>query len=442
MQIINFISEFFLTIRDDYLFFGTISSFMFIKLLWFFFIFDLPRYIFSDLFLLIFAVHERKKRKLADIYYQSLIIDPPLVSVLIPGRNEGNTIARCVISMREQTHKNIEIIVVDDGSDDNMEAVCRDLLNKGLIDKFLRNEERGGKASAANSAFRLSTGRFIVHVDADSSLDRDAIQNIIKYFYNPKVGAVAGNLKVREPFRNPIVSCQAIEYLKTITIGRRGKSSLGILRIVSGAFGAFRREMIEEAGGWDIGPGLDGDITVKAIKGGWKVTFAPDAICLTNTPSSLTNLVKQRLRWNRSLIRFRVRKHSNVFIPHANFSYRLFFSHAENLFFNVFLSFNWLFYLIFQLLRYPDLFRPILLMNFLLYFCMNILQVLISLILSERKKEEAKLLLYTPLMFLYVGYLLRPIRIISYLEEIFFKRSYSDEWNPAKVSKIAKKEGL
>jgi cellulose synthase/poly-beta-1,6-N-acetylglucosamine synthase-like glycosyltransferase len=253
---------------------------------------------------------------------------------------------------------------------------------------------------------------------------------------------VAGNLKVREPFRNPLVSCQAIEYLKTITIGRRGKSNLRILRIVSGAFGAFRREMIEEAGGWDIGPGLDGDITVKAIKGGWGVVFAPDAVCLTNTPSSLMGLINQRLRWNRSLIRFRVRKHSNVFVPNANFSFKLFISHSENLFFNVFLSFNWLFYLISLVFIYPDLFRSILLMNFLLYFFMNILQMLIALVLSERKKEDAKLLLYTPLMFFYIGYLLRPIRIISYIEEAFFKRSYSDKWNPAKVSRIAKKEGL
>ncbi len=413
----------------------------FINLFWFFVIFDLPRYLLIDFFALILMLLKPGKRD-RELFMQKLMREQPLVSILIPGRNEGATIERCVRSLREQTYKNIEVVVVDDGSDDDMEKVCKRLVKEGYIDVFVRNSVRGGKASAANLAFRRSSGKYIIHMDADSSLDRDAVIKILSYFYDKKYGAVAGNVKVREPYVNLVTACQAIEYIKTISVGRLVTSHFGILRIVSGAFGAFRREVLEEVGGWDIGPGLDGDITVKIMKTKRRIVFAPDSVCLTNVPKSLTALMKQRLRWNRSLIRMRLRKHLDIPFPGNYFNMFLVLSWFDNIFFNMVLAFNWLFYHIYLMGHYFSKIGVILAANLVLYALSNYLQLLIGWLISERKSEEAGLFLYAPLMSIYVGYFIRPIRIIAYLEELFLKASYKDPWNPRKVSDIARRVGM
>lgn len=79
-----------------------------------------------------------------------LYVDNPLITVLVPGKNEGKHIFKLVSSLREQTYQNLEVIIVDDGSDDDTPFICRDLEKDGYIDKYYRLNERGGKASAAN----------------------------------------------------------------------------------------------------------------------------------------------------------------------------------------------------------------------------------------------------------------------------------------------------
>lgn len=427
---------------DAYLsFFFSGSKLHFFNLFWFFFVFDIPRYTLTDIVALIIFLIQPGKRQRA-LFKQKLLREQPLVSILIPGRNEGKTIERCVRSLREQTYKNIEVVVVDDGSDDDMEKVCKRLAKEGYIDIFIKNKVRGGKASAANLAFRRSHGKYIIHMDADSSLDRDAVINILSYFWEENCGAVAGNVKVREPYVNSITACQGIEYIKTISLSRLFSSYLKILRIVSGAFGAFRREVLEAVGGWDIGPGLDGDLTVKVMKTRMNVRFALDAVCLTNVPKSLTALMKQRLRWNRSLVRMRLRKHLDIVAPGGYFNIFLILSWYDNIFFNVVLAFNWIIYHFFLMFNYYSSIGIIIGANLILYTISNYIQLLVGWALSERKRDEAGLFWYVPLMALYVGYFIRPVRIIAYVEELFFRTSYKDLWNPRKVSNIAKKIGM
>ena len=116
---------------------------------------------------------------------------------------------------------------------------------------------------------------------------------------------------VRNYKESLVTTLQAIEYYDTISIGRIISSHLGIYRVISGAFGAFKKEVMDEIKGWDIGPGLDGDITVKVRKAGYKIKFASEAVCLTNVPNTFRKLIKQRMRWDKSLVRFRMRKHKD-----------------------------------------------------------------------------------------------------------------------------------
>jgi len=421
-----------------------VGPWKFFRVFWYFLIFEFTRYIVLDYFIAgLFYLKRGYRNDKRQIARQKLFTENPLISIIIPGKNEGKHIFKLVKSLAEQTYQNFELIVVDDGSDDQTPLIGKNLEKRGLIDMFIRNEMRGGKASAANTALAFAKGKYIVHLDADCSFDRDAIENVVVPFYlDERIGAVGGNVKVRNYQESLCARLQAIEYLKTVSVGRIITSYLGIYKIVSGAFGAFKPHILKSIGGWDIGPGLDGDITVKIRKSGYKIHFEPTAVCLTNAPSKFKVLTKQRLRWDKSIIRFRVRKHRDVYLPNANFNWLNFISLFENVFYNVVLDITWIVYTIDVVLNYWSLMGFIIPMNFVLYISVSYVQMLSVYVFSERRKEELKLWNVLPLMTIYTGLYLRTVRTIAYVKEFVFKQSYDDPWNPVKSSSKAKQYGL
>lgn len=400
----------------------------FVRVFWFFCVFEFTRYIILDYIIL--AIRKLRKSSDDDTFErakQAFYLEHPLISIIVPGKNEGKHLYKLTTSLAEQTYQNFELIIVDDGSDDDTPIIGKNLEERGLINKFIRNEVRGGKASAANLALRYATGTFIVHLDADCSFDRDAIERVIIPFYiDHRIGAVGGNVKVRNYKESLCATLQAIEYLRTISVGRVITSYLGVYKIISGAFGAFRPEILQQIGGWDIGPGLDGDITVKIRKCGYKIHFEPTAICLTSAPATFKILTRQRLRWDKSIIRFRIRKHKDVYAPNANFSWSNFFALFENVFYNVILDITWLIYMADMILNYSSSLPFIIPMNFTLYVVMGYVQMGCILLFTERREEEKKLIRYVPLMTIYTGLYLRLVRTTAYYKEFFFKRSYED----------------
>lgn len=415
-----------------------------VRLFWYFFFFEVPRYLlFEILILLIYVLGRKKRNRKYDMARNKLRLDNPLISIIVPGKNEGKHIYKLVLSLREQTWQNFELIIIDDGSTDDTPVICRNLEKRKMIDLFLRNDQRGGKASAANFGLRYTKGKYIVHLDADCSMDRDAIEQILLPFYmDKKVKAVGGNVKVRNHEENILTSLQAVEYLFTISMGRIVTSFLGIYKIVSGAFGAFDREVITSFGGWDIGPGLDGDITVKIRKRGFKIAFADRAVCLTSVPNTPWKLTKQRLRWSKSLVRFRLRKHLDVLLPQANFNFLNFFASFENIFFNLVMDFLWFFYIIGLIITNIDFFWQIFFFKLFLYVIKNFVQFAVAMGFSERKNEEWKYWIYLPAMFFYVGIFMRIVRTFAYVLEMFWYSSYKDPWNPVKSSKQARDMGI
>lgn len=411
------------------------------RIFWFFFMFEFFRFFLVEVVTLIlwkFTGVFRKKR-IADSRL-TLWEKKPFVSVIVPGKNEGKHIFKLANSLKEQTYQNFELIIIDDGSDDQTPEICRNLKKNGLIDAYFRNDVRGGKASAANLGLRYSRGQYVIHLDADCSYDRDAIENIlVPFYYNLNIGAIGGNVQVRNYKESLCATLQAIEYMDTISVGRIASSELGIYRVISGAFGAFKKEALDRLGGWDIGPGLDGDITVKIRKLGYKIHFEPSAVCQTSVPVTFKRLIKQRLRWDKSLIRFRLRKHRDVFYPNDSFRFSNFISFVENITYNLILNVKWYFYLADMVYNFASQLIFIIPMNLLLYTANNFLKYMVFSTFRDRKNEGmGYFLIYLPLMVLYFGYFLRIVRTVAYVQELFFKASYNDSWNPAKSSRHAK----
>ncbi len=416
-----------------------------IIMFWPFFFFDLPRFVLLDIVCVpIFLFHRWKDRyKIRDIKL-ALCKEQPLVTIIAPGKNEGKHLSALVESIKQQTYKNIEIILVDDGSDDDTLQILRALKKKGMINNYFRNERRGGKASAANLSLRFATGKFVVHLDADTHLKEDAIENVIFPFYMyDGIGAVGGDIRVKNIDYSLLTRLQALEYLKTITMGRIVNSVLKILRIISGAFGAFRRDVLLRLKGWDVGPGLDGDVVLRMRKLKFKILHEPTAIAYTSVPISIKGLIKQRYRWSRSLIRFRLRRHRDMLSP-FNKNFELFntLTLLDNIFFNFILDFKWIIYILQLIFFFKMGLFTIFIVNYFLYIILNIFEYFIARIAlgDTFNKSEKSLWLLLPLMPFYTGIFMRSVRTFSYIAELFFKASFYDKWNPWKVSKILKDE--
>lgn len=430
---------------DFFAYLASVGYMKLVRIFWFYVLFEFLRYVFLETIALLSWKFKSWVQKNQMKEARKLMWDEsPLVSIIVPGKNEGKHIFKLAKSLREQTYTNYELIIIDDGSDDATPEICKNLKANGLISLFLRNDVRGGKASAANLGLRFARGKYIVHLDADCSYDRDAIENIlVPFYFDKRIGAIGGNVQVRNYKESLCTTLQAIEYTDTISVGRIVTSHLGIYRVISGAFGAFRKDVMDRIGGWDIGPGLDGDITVKIRKLGYRIYFEPLAVCQTSVPNTFKKLIKQRLRWDKSLIRFRLRKHRDVFYPNQSFKLGNFISFAENITYNLVLNMFWYFYLFDMLFNFPSQLKYIVVMNFFLYSVNNYFKFIMFSPFRERKSAPIHyFLIYIPLMVFYFGYLLRVVRSIAYFSEIFFKASYKDPWNPAKTSRHAKEMRL
>jgi biofilm PGA synthesis N-glycosyltransferase PgaC len=281
----------------------------------------------------------------------------------------------------------------------------------------------------------FARGKYIVHLDADSSLDRTALEEILlPFYYDDRIKGVGGCVKVRNGNVNLCTHLQQLEYLKSIQVGRMVTNMLGWYHIISGAFGAFDAKTIRNLGCWDIGPGLDGDITQKIRKAGHKVYFAEEAICLTSVPTKWFKLFKQRMRWSKSLVRFRLRKHRDILEPTKNFSFVNFLSNMDGILFDLVFNYLWFFYVIQLIWTNVGNLWEVLLIGWIIRYFFNCTAFLVIMMVSERAREEKKLFLYLPLQTFYMGYFMRLTRLCAHTMELFFHSSYHDEWNPRKTS--------
>lgn len=393
-----------------------------------FFIFgELPRYTLPALVLLARRAfcaprgdRERKRRFLAS---------QPSVSVLLVGLNEEKTVAKAIRSLLEFEYPNLEIIVVDDHSSDRMYEVARPYAERGQI-RLFRNSAasgRGGRPSASNLAFAVSRGEFILSVDADTSFDRDTLLHMIGPFYDPRVGVVAGNLKVRNQAANLWTRMQALEYLQSITLWKTWLNLLGWNMQASGAYGAFRRRVLEETGAWDAELAEDADISLKAKKSGWKVVFAPEAIAMTNVPEGLKGLARQRYRWDRGTLRTYYHKHGDLlrfwryhWSNAAELSLDYFFSVAMSLVYPAW--FGWMCW------QSPLLTACVLGVSYFAYLASALVSVAAGLALSERREAELHLFKWTFFFPIYKE-IFRWVRIYSMLLELL-RVNYEDAYLP------------
>jgi len=405
---------------------GTIG---FVMMFWYVLIFEIPRY---GLSILAYAAgRSRKWGRLRN--HARPIPQHSKISVLVVGHNEESAITRCVRSLRAQSLRTFEIILISDGSSDRMSKVAAALVARGLADKAFSTDLRCGKSAGVNLAVRLASGDILVNVDCDCSYDRFAIENIVAPFADPRVGAVSGDILPRNGGRTLTSSFQVIEYLVTISLGKRIAEMFGLVVCASGAFGAFRRSALASVGGLDVGGGEDLDVTVRLRAKGWKIAFAPSALCYTDVPETAWNLLRQRLRWERDAVRLRYRKHRRLSDPLSpGFNLVEATHQVDFLFFHVILAAAFPLYLLHLYMQMGEAALYFLLAVQLGLMCLDA-AIFVAAMEATNRWVYAPYLLLIPGYSAFYGVFMRLVRLVAYVQEWCFDASRTDNYVPQRV---------
>ncbi|WP_245716525.1 bifunctional polysaccharide deacetylase/glycosyltransferase family 2 protein [Micromonospora humi] len=246
------------------------------------------------LLLFVLALRHAYRRRRRDWSWGPPVTAP--VSVIVPAHNEKEGIAAAVRSLAAGDHPGgIEVVVVDDGSTDGTADIVAAL---GLPDVRVVRKPNGGKPSALNTGVALARHELIVMVDGDTIFEPDAVRRLVQPFADPRVGVVAGNVKVGNR-RSLIAKWQHIEYVIGFNLDRRLYETLHCMPTVPGAIGAFRREALAQVGGMtDETLAEDTDVTMALGRAGWHIVYEESARAWTEAPATLGQLWKQRYRWS------------------------------------------------------------------------------------------------------------------------------------------------
>ncbi len=269
------------------------------------------------------------------------------ISILVAARDEELTILETVRSLLRVNYPEFEVIVVNDGSNDDTLGVLTSAYDLRKVDRvakrsldtqavravygslshgnlILVDKEQGGKHDALNAAINLSRYPLICSIDADSIIEEDALLRVVKPFVtHPDETVAAGGIvriingcqvedgmvkNVALP-NTALPILQAVEYLRGFLAGRLGWDAMGSLLIISGAFGVYRKEIVIRAGGYSgktDSEDLELVVRIRRMmreeRKKFRMVFVPDPVCWTEVPTNFGDLARQRSRWHRGLI--------------------------------------------------------------------------------------------------------------------------------------------
>lgn len=293
------------------------------------------------------AMHQRRLESHRLSWLKENPMVPP-ITIIAPAHNEEASIRVAIRNLLEQDYPELEIIVVNDGSEDRTLEELREEFRlrpvrgvyvpsaksapiRGLYRSdadarlvVIDKEAGGSKADAVNAGLNAATSPYVCVVDSDSLLERDALLRImVPVLDDPqRVIAVGGIIRVlngseiaggqlrrvRLP-RRSIEAVQVVEYLRAFLIGREAWAQGNMLMIISGAFGLFRTDLVRAVGGYQTHSiGEDIDLVARLHRhllergADYEIRFVPDPMCWTEAPSDLKSLGTQRARWQKGLL--------------------------------------------------------------------------------------------------------------------------------------------
>jgi cellulose synthase/poly-beta-1,6-N-acetylglucosamine synthase-like glycosyltransferase len=242
-----------------------------------------------------------------------------IVTIIIPAYNEEDVIVPSLGGVIHQTYPFIEVLVVDDGSKDRTYELAKNFeFDEGDRSLKVLSKVNGGKSKALNYGIERAKGNLICVVDADSKLDPNAIELLVKHFHDPQIAAVAGSISVvnTDTF---ITKLQALEYIQGLNMVKNAQAYIKLVNIIPGPLGMFRKDAMKKVGYYSHDTfAEDCDLTLSLIAHGYKIEFEADAVAHTEAPENLLDLLKQRYRWTRGILQAIKKNKSFLWHPIKN----------------------------------------------------------------------------------------------------------------------------
>ena len=301
-----------------------------------------------------------RKSSFADYKLLASSEHAPSLSILAPAYNEAATIVENVRSLLNIYYNNFEVIIINDGSKDDSLQKLIDVYSLEKVPYFTEqsiatkpirgiyksrnpvykklvvvDKVNGGKADALNVGINIAQNKYVVCIDVDCILEQDAMLKLTKPFLEnaeKRVIATGGVVRIAnscEVEDGKIVKVnlpkqflprmQTLEYIRAFLLGRMAWSRMDGLLLISGAFGAFDREIVINVGGYNHNTvGEDMELVVRMRRymeeAGlpYEVAYIPDPLCWTEAPATFKILGRQRNRWTRGTVET-LRLHRQMF---------------------------------------------------------------------------------------------------------------------------------
>jgi len=293
----------------------------------------------------------------------------PFVSVIVPAYNEEKTIVRKLRDLLDQSYPNMEVVVVNDGSNDDTAKIVQSFIDQNSSHvkvKLFALPRREGKASALNYACQHCNGEILVISDADTILGENAIKQIVQNFGNPKVGAVTGRLSMVN-YEQSSASKLEKSYRNVFDMLRLGESHMDSTPIFNGALMALRKSLFYQLKSDTVAE--DTEISLRIREKGYKAIFDPRATVYSFTPTSFKFRMKQKIRRAQGIIQS-LNRHKGILFNHAYGKYGLVILPCE-FFMHIISPILVILTALLFLLALPS--APITLTHILIIFCLGII---------------------------------------------------------------------
>ena len=248
------------------------------------------------------ALDRRPSRRSFDHY--------PDLTILVACYNEADNIATTIGSLaRQQYPGRIEILILDDGSQDSTIAVANATIqasdiHSGHTIRVIDGGRNVGKASVLNRGLAMAAFDIVLTVDGDCWVYEGAVQRLVERYMSDPSGtrAVAGAVLVGNSRSNWLTRAQEWDYFHGIAAVKRMQSMYHGTLVAQGAFSLYERAALNEVGGWPICVGEDIVLTWALLEHGYRIGYCEDAVVFTNVPARLKLFALQRKRWSRGLM--------------------------------------------------------------------------------------------------------------------------------------------
>lgn len=236
----------------------------------------------------------------------------PQISVIIPIYNSAATLAACIRSINNSTYPNeyIDVICIDNGSKDNSFEIFEEaqLAYGNLALNWLKSAQ--GKSNALNMAIFNSQGKYIINIDSDGQLEKNALYNLVRKFeHNKKVDCMTGAILIDPElieetpkkmfFLRAFRKTEFMEYAQAFLSGRNFQSVTNSIFTLSGAFSAFRKSTLFKTQMYNTETICEDAHLTFQIKEqlNQKVALCEDAIFMVDPIENLDKFYTQRQRW-------------------------------------------------------------------------------------------------------------------------------------------------